>query len=116
VLAIRYGIPAAFIAAGQVIAVATGDLVTWASFTGAGLSILLIGALVRIGNVGDLERDREEEAREYFREHGRWPDDGEAGRRSGRAWRLPENVATPESESAEREREPPSVRSDRTRT
>ena len=75
VLAIRYGIPALFIIAGQVVLITTEDPVNWAGFTCAGLAILLIGALVRIGNEGDRERDREEAARRYFDEHGRWPDD-----------------------------------------
>jgi hypothetical protein len=73
VLAVRYGIPAALILAGQVIAIATGDVVSWASFTGAGFAVLLIGFLVRLGIEGDRERDREEAAREYFSKHGRWP-------------------------------------------
>ena len=77
-------------------------MVSWAGFTGAGLAILLIGALVRIGTEGHRERDREEEARAYFSEHGRWPDEPE--QHSGRRWRLPPNIATPESEAAERER------------
>jgi len=102
VLVIRYGIPAAFIVAGLVILVLTGDAVSWAGFTGAGLAILLIGLLVQIGNVGDRERDSEEAARAYFEEHGRWPD--EEARSTGRRWRLPENVATPESEAAARRR------------
>ena len=102
VLAIRYGIPAAFIIAGLVILVLTGDAVSWAGFTGAGLAILLIGLLVQIGNVGDRERDREEAARAYFEEHGRWPD--EEAKPTGRRWRLPENVATPKSEAAARQR------------
>jgi hypothetical protein len=76
VLAVRYGIPALFILAGQVVLITTGDAVNWAGFTGAGLAILLIGVLLRIGNQGDRERDREEAAREYFHEHGRWPDEG----------------------------------------
>ncbi len=77
VLAIRYGIPALFIIAGQVVLITTEDAVNWAGFTGAGLAILLIGALLRIGTEGDRERDREEAAREYFDKHGRWP--GENG-------------------------------------
>ena len=76
VLAIRYGIPAVFIVTGQVVLIATGDAVNWAGFTGAGLAILLIGALLGIGTEGDRERDREEAARQYFDKHGRWPDDG----------------------------------------
>ncbi len=75
VLAIRYGIPALFIIAGQVVLITTEDAVNWAGFTGAGLAILLIGALLRIGAEGDRERDREEAAREYFSKHGRWPDE-----------------------------------------
>jgi hypothetical protein len=77
--AVRYGIPAALILAGQVIVIVTGDVVSWAGFTGAGLALLLIGALVRIGIEGDRERDREEAAREYFSKHGRWPDDEGSG-------------------------------------
>lgn len=73
--AIRYGIPALFIIAGQVVLITTDDAVNWAGFTGAGLAILLIGALIRIGTEGDRERDREEAAREYFDKHGRWPDE-----------------------------------------
>lgn len=78
----RYGIPAA-----------------WALFTGAGLSVLLLNVLFRIGVQGDVERDREDEARSYFAEHGRWPDEEE--RPAGRRWRLPEGVATPETEAAD---------------
>ena len=75
VVAVRYGIPAAFVIAGQVVLITTGDAVNWAGFTGAGLAILLIGVLFRIGAEGDRERDREEAARRYFDEHGRWPDE-----------------------------------------
>src|SRR5215210_8127042 len=80
VLAVRYGIPAALILAGQVILIATGDPVSWAGFTGAGLAVLLIGVLVRIGIEGDRERDREEAAREYFSKHGRWPEESPSPR------------------------------------
>jgi hypothetical protein len=41
----------------------------------AGLSVWLLNALHRVGVRGDSERDREIEARRYFDEHGRWPDD-----------------------------------------
>jgi hypothetical protein len=78
VIAVRYGIPAALILAGQVILIATGDPVSWAGFTGAGVAVLLIGILVRIGVEGVRERDREEAAREYFSKHGRWPGEDRA--------------------------------------
>ena len=42
----------------------------------AGLSVWLLNALHRVGVRGDRERDREVEARRYFDEHGRWPDEG----------------------------------------
>jgi hypothetical protein len=29
-----------------------------------------------MGVSGDADRDREQEARDYFDEHGRWPDEG----------------------------------------
>jgi len=41
----------------------------------AGLSIWLLNILHRVGVRGDRERDREMEARRYFDEHGRWPDE-----------------------------------------
>ncbi len=40
----------------------------------AGLAIYFINWLFRTGAAGDEERRREDEAREYFDRHGRWPD------------------------------------------
>jgi len=45
-----------------------------ALFFSAATAILLLNVLYRIGVEGDKERDREEQARVYFDEHGRWPD------------------------------------------
>jgi hypothetical protein len=75
--AVRYGIPAALILAGFVcLLVAPGNQAAegWALFTGAGIAVLIVNLLLRIG-VEDRDRDREEEAREYFTKHGRWPDE-----------------------------------------
>lgn len=75
---VRYGIPLAFAAAGLLVLVLVpGDsgLEGWLLFTGAGLSVLLLNALYRMGVSGDADRDREELARRHFDEHGRWPDD-----------------------------------------
>ena len=47
----------------------------WAMCVGAGLAILLLNVLYRYGATGDRERTAEDEAREYFSEHGRWPDE-----------------------------------------
>ena len=60
-----------------VLAVADGST-KWDGFAmcvGAGLSVLLMNVLFRFGAKGDEERDREDAAREYFTQHGRWPDD-----------------------------------------
>jgi hypothetical protein len=103
---VRYGIPAVFVLAGALcLLLAPGKLAVegWALFTGAGLAVLLLNVLFRMGVSGDVERDREAAARSYFDEHGRWP--GEEERPGGRRWRLPEGIATPESEAAARRAE-----------
>jgi hypothetical protein len=76
---VRYGIAGALIVAGQVVLVADAGpngsgWEGWALFTGAGVSVLLFNLLFRIGAEGEGEREREEAARRYFEQHGRWPD------------------------------------------
>jgi len=44
-----------------------------AGIIGAGLSIWLLNWLFRVGAKGDRDRDREDEARRFFDEHGHWP-------------------------------------------
>jgi hypothetical protein len=62
---------------GGVLAIALGpEDIRWEGgmgIIGAGLAIWLINILFRIGATGDLERDEEDRAREYFDRHGRWP-------------------------------------------
>ena len=70
--AVRYGIPAALFIAGTVIW-GTGSVAAGAIFISAATAVLLLNFLFRMGVEGDKERDREEEARRYFDEHGRWP-------------------------------------------
>ena len=70
--AVRYGIPAALFIAGMVIW-GTGSVAAGAMFISAATAVLLLNFLFRIGIEGDKERDREDEARRYFDEHGRWP-------------------------------------------
>jgi hypothetical protein len=75
--AVRYGIPLVLVVAGVVFAIADHEgtgLETWAMFTGAGVSVLLLNVLHRMGVEGDHDRDREQRAREYFDEHGSWPE------------------------------------------
>lgn len=48
-------------------------------FVSAVLAVLLglafVGYLIYHGFVGEPERDAEERAREFYTEHGRWPDE-----------------------------------------
>lgn len=81
---VRYGIGAAMIAGGVVMIILNpGGLGVdgFAMAVGGGLSVLMINFLFRLGASGDRERQREEDARAYFDEHGVWPDeDGTVGR------------------------------------
>jgi hypothetical protein len=74
--AVRYGIPIVLFVAGTVVTATAGGvgLAAGALFFSAASAILLLNVLHRIGVEGDKERDREEAARAYFDEHGRWPD------------------------------------------
>jgi hypothetical protein len=75
---LRYGVPAALVVAGFVILLTVNGSVRWdgwAMCVGSGLAVLLLNFLFRYGARGDQERQAEEAAREYFAEHGRWPDD-----------------------------------------
>ena len=77
-LLVRYVLPAVLVIAGFVLLVAfPGSLGVegFALCVGAGLSVLLLNWLFRAGAEGDRERAREEDAREHFARHGRWPDE-----------------------------------------
>src|SRR4051794_13465961 len=95
-ITLRYVLPAALIVAGFVLlAVVKSSLKWdgWAMCVGAGLSVALMNVLFRFGAKGDDERKQEEQARDFFGEHGHWPDEEpaarrpapSAGERSGRA-------------------------------
>jgi hypothetical protein len=73
--AVRYGIPLVLFVAGVVVAGTTGSLAAGALFISASTAVLLLNVLFRIGVQGDRDRDREEAARRFFDEHGRWPDE-----------------------------------------
>ena len=75
--AVRYGLPLALLLAGIVVWATSGrvGIAVGAMFISAATAVLLLNLLYRIGVEGDKERDREEAARRYFDEHGRWPDD-----------------------------------------
>jgi cell division protein FtsW (lipid II flippase) len=76
---VRYGVPAVLVVIGFVILFTAGESLRWegwAMCVGAGLAILLLNVLYRYGASGDRERTAEDEARQYFSEHGHWPDEG----------------------------------------
>jgi hypothetical protein len=81
--AVRYGIPLALLIAGIVVAGTSGrvGLAAGAMFISAATAVLLLNVLYRIGVEGDRDRDREEEARRFFDEHGRWPDEPDSAAR-----------------------------------
>lgn len=75
---VRYVLPAVLIVAGFVLLFTVDGSLRWdgwAMCVGAGLALLLLNVLFRYGAQGDRERDAEEAAREYFAQHGRWPDE-----------------------------------------
>ena len=75
--AVRYGLPLALLLAGMVVAATSGRIgvAVGAMFISSATAVLLLNLLYRIGVEGDKERDREEAARRYFDEHGRWPNE-----------------------------------------
>jgi hypothetical protein len=79
---VRYGLPGVLIVAGFVLLAVGSSSNRWDGFAmcvGAGLAVLLLNVLIRMGARGDQERDAEEAAREYFAQHGHWPDEAPPG-------------------------------------
>jgi hypothetical protein len=79
VLFLRYVLPTVICISGIVIAFARGwdetGVEACAAMFAAGTSLYLMNVLMRAGITGDKDRDREDEARAFFDEHGRWPDE-----------------------------------------
>jgi hypothetical protein len=74
--ALRYGLPAVLIVVGFVLLFTVEGSLRWegwAMCVGSGLAILLMNVLFRYGSRGDEERGREDDAREFYAQHGRWP-------------------------------------------
>ena len=77
-LAVRYLLPLVLFLGGLVLLAIEPNsigLEGLAMATGAALSVLFLNWLFRAGVRGDRDRDAEEAAREYYAEHGRWPDE-----------------------------------------
>lgn len=73
----RYVVPALIALAGVVVMIVVSDrqiaFEIGGMFLGAAIAVFLLNMFFRIGASGDTERDREEEARDYFDRHGHWP-------------------------------------------
>ena len=75
--AVRYGIPLVLVIAAMIVSATAGrvGLAAGALFFSAGTAVLLLNVLYRIGVQGDKERDTEQAARDFFDQHGHWPDE-----------------------------------------
>jgi hypothetical protein len=80
-LGVRYVLPGVIALTGFVVMLAASDrevgFEIGAMFVGAAIAVFLLNFFFRMGVSGDRERDREEEARVYFDQHGHWPGEGE---------------------------------------
>ena len=76
---VRVWLPLLIIAGGVVAIVATGgSLSGWeggVAIIAAGISVWLLNVIFRVGVQGERERDAEDAAREFYAEHGHWPDE-----------------------------------------
>ena len=80
-LFVRWILPAAICLAGVVMMIAAPGIVeAGAMVVGAGLSVWLLNVLYRVGVTGDRDRKTEDDARDFFDEHGHWPDEQPPGR------------------------------------
>ena len=78
-IGVRYVLPGVIALAGVVVVLTASDHDTGieigSMFVGAAIAVFLLNFFFRMGVEGDVEREREEAARAYFDQHGRWPDD-----------------------------------------
>jgi hypothetical protein len=77
-IAVRYVLPAVVVLAAILVLVldhSIDGLEGFAMLVGAAGATLLLNILYRVGVSGDVDRDHEAQARDYFDEHGRWPDE-----------------------------------------
>jgi hypothetical protein len=76
---VRYGVPGLIGLAGVVVFAAVSDrevaVEIGAMFWGVAIAVFLLNFFYRMGASGEVDRDREQEARDYFDAHGHWPDE-----------------------------------------
>jgi hypothetical protein len=71
---IRWGLPLGMIAVGIYLIGRSAEGVGEAVIA-AGICVAIANLLLRVGFADARDRDREEEAREFYDEHGHWPDE-----------------------------------------
>ena len=84
--ALRIGLPAAFVVVGLVLLLgfdSRGSEAAGYTVLGSGGLLALSIVIFRAGLASNVDRDREEAARVFFDEHGRWPRRGELDARFG---------------------------------
>jgi hypothetical protein len=72
---VRWGLPLGLVLAGVVVLLAADVEGVGESLIAAGVCVVVANALFRFAFRDSKDREREERAREYFDEHGHWPDD-----------------------------------------
>jgi ABC-type spermidine/putrescine transport system permease subunit II len=73
--AFRYGLPALILVAGVVLLIVGGDAPVGAGIVLIGVAVLVFvfNLFARLAVASQDDREREEAARDYYAEHGRWP-------------------------------------------
>lgn len=109
---LRLGLPAIVTLAGVIVMIVGGfddiALEGGAGLIGAGLAIWLMNVLLRVGLHDDVDRDREEAARDFYDEHGHWPDEPPPpGRAAPRTVEAPVAEPRPSRPGGGRSRFPP---------
>jgi hypothetical protein len=79
---VRIWLPIAIVAAGLIAIVATGGSLSGVeggvAIIAAGISVWMLNVIFRVGVAGERERDAEDAARDFYGEHGYWPDEAPA--------------------------------------
>lgn len=100
-LAVRYGLGAVMVVGGLVMLIVSPAGLGVDGFgmaVGGGLSVILFNALFRLAISSESDRAEEQRARDYFDEHGEWPEETP---NQGRVWTLAPGVVTYEQEQAQ---------------
>jgi hypothetical protein len=76
---VRIWLPLAIVAGGLIAIVATGGSLSGVeggvAIIAAGISVWMLNVIFRVGVAGERERDAEDAARDFYAEHGYWPDE-----------------------------------------